>query len=60
MPFGDLLDRNADIHFHVGNAGNIGEPDREGSVETLVDLVEEPVGRVYVDRLIQGKVKREK
>ena len=56
MPFGDLLDRNGDIHFHVGSAGNIGEPDRGGSVETSGDLVEEPAGKDYVKRSMSSRL----
>jgi hypothetical protein len=61
MPFGDLLDRNGGTHFHVGNAGNIGGPGREGLVETSVDLVEEPEGKgygeAYKGKSEKGKVK---
>jgi hypothetical protein len=49
MLFGDLLVRNGGTHFHVGDAGSIGAPDRGALGETLEGLVEEPVGKDYVE-----------
>ena len=53
MLFGDLLVLNGDTHFPVGNVENIGEPGREALGETLGDLVEEPVDKVYDERLMR-------